>query len=164
MERARVPVTSVNSQTQLLATPPVHYYNCERVGFYPVGVKSILQSSGCEKTSYWARSQAAFMNGVLLFRSKISMSVVNHVVSSIADVYPINDGVKMMGVITIERGNLRGVHVIGDFKDLARFWHDLFVIYITTILCLLQYKILHQNISFMYLLIYLSLLYLYISY
>lgn len=104
----------------------INYFGFEEHGIFPIGIKALVESAAVNKSSFFARGRTAPMYGVLMFRPRVGQASVDTAIQALYDAYPINDGIKRMGVITIEKGNLRGIHVVGDFDDLAKFWSHLY--------------------------------------
>jgi hypothetical protein len=103
----------------------INFFGQEHMGFHPVGIAGIMRSANCEKVTYWYRGKTPFLYGVLLFKQRVNHAVVTDTIAKIASVYPVHNGIKRMGVIVFEKGNMRGIHAIGDFDDLCHFWVDM---------------------------------------
>lgn len=109
----------------------INYHGFGAEGIHPIGVQKLIESSATtNKLSYYVRGKFAFMYGVVMLRARLGPGVVDRVIRTLYNSYPINFGIKRFGVITIQTrvggiSSIRGVHVIGDVCDLAKFWAHL---------------------------------------
>lgn len=103
-------------------------------GVHPIGIAGLLDACGLNKENLWQRSRGLLAAGVLCPRAALTNDAVEKRINEISQRYPLNDKSKAMGVLVREkrlRGKgvylFRGDHVIGDCKDLAAFWVDLYL-------------------------------------
>lgn len=103
-------------------------------GIYPIGIRGLLDACGLNKENLWQRSRGFHVAGVLCPRAALTHDAVEKRIEDISQRYPLNDKTKAMGVLVREkriRGKtvylFRGDHVIGDYRDLAAFWVDLYL-------------------------------------
>jgi hypothetical protein len=103
----------------------INFWGNEKRGFDPMGMKAVILAANVEKVTYWHRGKAPYTYGVLLFQPRVVQKTIDEVISKIFSVYPVHDGMKRMAVIVFEKGTMRGIHAVGDYDDVVRFWTDL---------------------------------------
>ncbi len=112
------------------APTTVNFWEQELRGFSPIGMAAVVRAADVDKVTYWHRGRTPYLYGVLLFQPRVSQTIVDKVIAAIASVYPVHDGIKRIAVVAFEKNNgvhpnMRGVHAVGDFTDIVRFWSDL---------------------------------------
>jgi hypothetical protein len=94
-------------------------------GIQPLGLQAWFEL-GKFKLSYFLKGSLGFKYGLAIFNHRNSSKVTKQTLSTMLNTYPIRDGQKQMGVISLEKNdNMRGMYVVGDPEDLASFWCDL---------------------------------------
>lgn len=96
-------------------------------GAKPLGLEALLDTCNLNNSALWCTSQAFFRNGVLVPRAKLTTPAIEQRLSSISQLYPINEGSRALGMAVHEKENLRGFHMFGDDDDIARLWASLYL-------------------------------------
>jgi len=118
-------VTDPAFVSEAKAGSKINFWSSEKRGFSPMGMATLVKAAGVDKVSYWHRGKTPYLYGVLLFQPRVAQKVVDEVLARIASVYPVHEGMKRMGVIVFEKGSMRGLHAVGDYDDIVRFWCDM---------------------------------------
>jgi phage/plasmid-associated DNA primase len=109
---------------KVYANHEINYYGYEAAGVHPIGTQALLVAARLNKPAHFIRNKYTWMYGVIVFRPRTPQNTVNACIAAMYNQYPINNGIKYMAVACIETEHLRGIHVVGDASDIARFWAD----------------------------------------
>lgn len=94
---------------------------------HPLGVENVLNASALNVGSMWLASLTLFRYGIIANRVTVSAKTCVSRIEAIEKVYPVFEGQKALGCVVHETNQFRGYHLIGDDRDLANFWYDLFI-------------------------------------